>query len=300
MLLLSVTGLGLAELVTERSAWPAVATTTEAVASLLLGLGSVVDELTLAVSLMTVPAAVPAATLSWKLNVAEPPEARDPVEQVRTLEMTEHDQPTTIGTVTRVVLAGMGSVKATLVAAAAPLFRTTTTSLMLLPASTGFGEFVLVMERSAVVDRPTVVCTVAELLERSGSTVPEPALTTSVITVPAATPVLTATVTVNVVDAPEAKSGLEQEIAPVPPTAGVLQFQPEPPGTVIDWKVVLAGMASLKTALRASRGPLLVTTCVYVMTLPGPGPARTGFGVPELVTAISAEAHSPPGCVPGV
>src|SRR5262249_49697528 len=168
------------------------------------------------------------------------PGARDAFVQVSTFEMTEHAQPATLGTPTSVVFAGMGSVKTTLVAVAAPLFLTTTESEMLLPARTGFGVFVLVMERSAVVERPTVVCTVAELLERSGSVVPELALMTSVMTVPTATPVLTATVTVNVVEAPEAKSGLVQEIAPVPPTLGVVQVQPEPPGTVIDWNVVFA------------------------------------------------------------
>src|SRR5579863_4816343 len=36
------------------------------------------------------------------------------------------------------------------------------------------------------------------------------------------------------------------------------------------------------------------------MTFPGPGPARTGFGVPEFVTARSAPAQYDPDCVPGV
>ena len=94
--------------------------------------------------------------------------------------------------------------------------------------------FVLVMERSAVVDEPTVVCTVAELFARFGSLVPEVAFTTSVMTVPTATPVFTATVTVNVVEAALASSGLVHEIDPVLPTVGAVQVQPEPPGTVKD------------------------------------------------------------------
>src|SRR5271170_1750234 len=105
---------------------------------------------------------------------------------------------------------------------------------MLFPAITGLGVFVLVMERSAVVDEPTVVCTVAELFARFGSLVPEVAFTTSVITVPAATPVFTATPTVNVVEAALASSGFVDEIVPVPPTLGVVQVQPDPPGTVKD------------------------------------------------------------------
>jgi hypothetical protein len=55
-----------------------------------------------------------------------------------------------------------------------------------------------------------------------------------VTTVPAATPVLTATPTVKVVAAAFATSGLVQEIVPVPPTLGVVQVQPEPPGKLKD------------------------------------------------------------------
>jgi hypothetical protein len=62
MLLPPVTGLGVAELVTLRSACPVAATTTVAVAALLLGFGSVVVDATFAVSVMTVPEAVPAVT----------------------------------------------------------------------------------------------------------------------------------------------------------------------------------------------------------------------------------------------
>src|SRR5271170_958260 len=105
---------------------------------------------------------------------------------------------------------------------------------MLLPAITGLGVSVFVMERSAVVADPTVVCTVAELFDRFGSFVPEEALTTSVITVPVATPLLTATPTVKVVEAALATSGFVQEIVPVPPMDGVTQVQPEPLGMIKD------------------------------------------------------------------
>lgn len=97
---------------------------------------------------------------------------------------------------------------------------------------------------------------------RFGSLFPAVAFTTSVMTVPMMTPVFTATPTVNVVEAALAKSGLEQVMVPVLPTAGAVQVQPEPPGKLKDWNVVFAGIAPLNTALSASNGPLFVTVCV--------------------------------------
>jgi hypothetical protein len=52
---------------------------------------------------------------------------------------------------------------------------------------------------------------------------------------------------------------------------------------VIVWKVVFAGVASVKVAVLQLLGPELVTTCVYVMF----APAVTGLGVPLFVTARS-------------
>ena len=63
---------GDAEFVVTRSAWVASATTSDAVALLLAGLGSVVDELTVAVSLIAVPAAVPAFTCRTTVKLAVP------------------------------------------------------------------------------------------------------------------------------------------------------------------------------------------------------------------------------------
>jgi len=57
MLLPAVTGFGLAEFVTLKSAWPAPATPIVTVAELLLGFVSCVAEATVAVSVMIVPAA---------------------------------------------------------------------------------------------------------------------------------------------------------------------------------------------------------------------------------------------------
>ena len=128
MLLLEVTGLGAAALVMLRSAWPAVATTTVEVALLLLGLGSVVDEATVAVSVITVPAAVPAATFKTTVKVVEAPEATLGFEQDNVPATTPQVQPASgEGTTdTNEVLAGIGSLKTTPLAVAAPLFCTNT------------------------------------------------------------------------------------------------------------------------------------------------------------------------------
>ena len=60
-----------------------------------------------------------------------------------------------------------------------------------------------------------------------------------------------------------------------------------PAGGVTDTNVVFAGVASVKVALVATLGPLLVTTCVYVMLLF----ASTGTGLAEFVTDRSAQPH---------
>lgn len=157
-----------------------------AVEVLLLGFGSVVVEETFAVSVMTVPEAVPEATVTTTANDVDVPAATVGFEHVSVPATTEQVQPVAGDGVaeTKVVFAGMASLKATVLAAAAPLFATTTVYVMLFPAITGLGEAVFVMERSAVVDKPTVVWTVAELFARFGSLFPAVALTTSVITVP--------------------------------------------------------------------------------------------------------------------
>src|ERR1700675_1604522 len=122
MLLPPVTGLGVAELRTLKSACPAVATTTVAVALLLFGFGSFVVEETSAVSVISVPEAVPAVTFSTTVNVVEAPEATVGFEQVRVPLTTEQVQPAAGEGVaeTNVVLAGIASLKATVLAVAAP------------------------------------------------------------------------------------------------------------------------------------------------------------------------------------
>ena len=128
MLFPPVTGFGIAELVTLRSAWPAVATTSVAVALLLLGFGSVVVDETSAVSVITVPAAVPTFTVSTTVNVAEAPDASVAFKQVSVPLTTEQTHPAEGDGVaeTNVVFAGIASLNPTVLAAAAPLFVTTT------------------------------------------------------------------------------------------------------------------------------------------------------------------------------
>ena len=99
-----------------------------AVAALLLGFGSVVVEETFAVSVITVPEAVPEATVTTTANDVDAPAATVGFEQVRVALTTEQVQPVAGDGVaeTKVVLVGMASLKATVLAVAAPLFVTTT------------------------------------------------------------------------------------------------------------------------------------------------------------------------------
>jgi len=74
------------------------------------------------------------------------------------------------------------------------------------------------------------------LLAAIESVVAELAVAVFEITVPSVTEVLTLTTTVKLVVEPVDSVAAEQEIVPVPPTAGVMQVQLA--GTVIDRKFV--------------------------------------------------------------
>jgi hypothetical protein len=76
--------------------------------------------------------------------------------------------------------------------------------------------------------------------------------------VPAVVPAVTPSATVKV-DDPAAKLGLVQLMVPALPTAGVVHDHPA--ATTIDWKVVFAGVLSVRLALVAVLGPMLLTTC---------------------------------------
>src|SRR5208337_5357027 len=136
------------------------------------------------------------------------------------------------------------------------------------PATTVGEEGVLVMARSAVPATPTVVMATAVLLARLGSVVPEVMLATSTICVPLEVPAATVTTTVKVPEvlAEKMPEVVLQEMAPATPTAGVVQVQPA--GMMMEEKVVLAGVFSVKTAATASRGPLLATVFLMVRLPP--------------------------------
>ena len=95
-------------------------------------------ELTLAVSEITVPDAVPAATCRTGLKVAVAPAASKAIVQVMVPALptlgVEQDQPAGVVIDTNVVLAGSVSVKLTEAAAAGPLLVTTCVYEMLFPA----------------------------------------------------------------------------------------------------------------------------------------------------------------------
>jgi hypothetical protein len=183
---------------------------------------------------------------------------------------------------TKVVLAGVFSVKVAVVAAALPVFVTACVYVIWPPACTGFGValFVTVSSPPAVV--PTTVLADAVLLAGFGSLTEEFTDAVSVITVPLAVELFTFTTSVKELELTPGMSTLLQTTLPVPPGPGVRQVQPA--GAVIDTKVVFAGMVATRLALSAALGPLLVTTWVYVMLLP----AATGFGEAASLTAMSA------------
>ena len=170
----AATEVGLAVLVATRSACVARATTSEAVAVLFAVLGSVIDEVTFAVSLMAVPGAVPAVTFTVYVIVAGAPGARLGSVQVKVA--TVHVHPAGPVRVTVVVFAGSASVRLTVVAVLGPPLVTTCVYVMTLPACTGTGAAVFVTDRSA--ESMTYVPTVTALLPVFGSPVVE--LTVSV------------------------------------------------------------------------------------------------------------------------
>lgn len=129
----------------------------------------------------------------------------------------------------------------------------------MLPAATDVAEGELVATRSASVARATTSAAVAVLFAELGSAVVALTVAASLIAVPCAVPALTFTPTVNV-PAPGASLGFVQVMVPVAPTAGVTQDHPA--GNETDWKVVFGGVTSVKLALVAALGPLLVTTWV--------------------------------------
>ena len=128
-LLPALTDAGDAELLVIKSACDAVATTSVAVALLLLALGSAVEELMLAVSVITVPAGVPAFTVTTTGKLAVPGAKLGFVQVIVPALPTAgsaHAHPTGIGLRdTKLVFGGVTSVKLALVATLGPALVTT-------------------------------------------------------------------------------------------------------------------------------------------------------------------------------
>ena len=129
MLFPARTGLGAAELVTKRSACPAVATSTVAVAVAAVGLGLGVPEFTLAVLAIIEPGSAAPLTVKTKVNVAVAPLANEGMLQetfpVPPMGGSEQPQPTAAAKEKKVVFAGTVSTRPGATAAAGPLLCTT-------------------------------------------------------------------------------------------------------------------------------------------------------------------------------
>jgi len=129
MLLPAATETGEAELVVIKSACVARATTSVAVALLLTALGSGVEELMFAVSVITVPEGVPAFTFTTTGKLAVPDAKLGFVQVIVPALPTAgspHAHPTGIGLRdTKVVFGGVTSVKLALVAVLGPALVTT-------------------------------------------------------------------------------------------------------------------------------------------------------------------------------
>ncbi len=106
----------------------------------------------------------------------------------------------------------------------------------------------------------TVVVAVAALSVESGSVVALETFAVFEIVAPFAAFAFTLTTSVNVPDAFAAMLAFEQEIVPVPPTAGVEQLKPA--GLASETKVVFVGTASVSVTLVALLGPVFVTIIV--------------------------------------
>ena len=128
---------------------------------------------------------------------------------------------------------------------------------MLLPAATGSGASVFVIERSA--DAPTVVVAVALLLPGVASVVLDEIVAVFDSTVPLAVDGATFTTSVNAA-LPVAKLAFVQLTVPPAPTAGVVQLQP--PGDESETNVVPAGSVSESDAFAALLGPAFATVIV--------------------------------------
>lgn len=212
------------------------------------------------VSVMMVPAAVPARTLYTAVIVAvEPGGTLGFVQDTGAKGGHVHVPPpvVTTETETKVVLVGVPSENVDEPQFEGPLLVIVWVYVMVEPAVTGLGVPVLVTARSQAT--PTFVVTLVLLLAEVGSDVVADTVELAVIEL-AVTVAGTPRITIMSEDVLAAMLGFVHVIVPVPPTAGVMQVHPA--GGEIDWKVVLVGVASVNVAPVAVAGPLFVTVCV--------------------------------------
>jgi len=249
------------EFVTLRSACTADVTAIFTVAVLLFVFVSLVADATVTVSVMMVPASVPAATLYTTVRVpVEPGGTLGLVHERGALFGQVHVPPPVVTTAadTKLVFAGVGSVRVAVEQLLGPPFVMTCVYVMLLPASTGLGVPAFVTPKSQRV--PTPVMTVVVLLPRFGSDV---VAVTEEFAVTGPPVVLGGTLTTITMSAevPEPRFAVSLHTTfPVDPTAGEVQVHPA--GASTDSKVVLVGVGSVKLRPAAAAGPLLVMVCV--------------------------------------
>src|ERR1700730_4424028 len=143
MLFPASTGLGVAELVMDRSAAVAEPTVIWAVAVLFARFGSLVPEVASIVFVITVPTAVPTLTLTTSVNAPVAALATSGLVQL-TLPVpltagVVQVQPAGIARDWNVVLAGTASLNTAFTASRGALLVTVCVYVMLAPARTGFG-----------------------------------------------------------------------------------------------------------------------------------------------------------------
>jgi len=120
---------------------------------------------------------------------------------------------------TNVVFPGVASVNVPFVIADEPVFVTTCVYVMLFPACTGLGEAAFVTDKFGPAP-PTIVVTVAVLLEMIGSMTEELTAAVLLIAVPFATPLFTLTTSVKILDDSPARFTSVQTTVPPLPTFG--------------------------------------------------------------------------------
>ena len=218
-------------------------------------LGSVVEDDTVAVSLIAVPCTVPAFTFSTTGKLAVPGAKLGLVQRmVPALPAVGNvqDQPPGIGLSEKnVVFGGVASVKDALIAVLGPPLVTPCVYVMLLPACTGTGLPVLVTDRSA--EPATRTLTEALLLLGFGSAA-ETIESIWVMIEPEVAAALTVRTKVKFAVAPAPRLAIVQVRVPT------LQVHPAVP--VNDTAVVPDGAVSVSVIVFAVAGPPLVTLWV--------------------------------------